>query len=263
MPKPPSHITPLVSPAGSSPLAQQSPIPLYYQVAKVLQARIFTGVYPPGSQIATEEELAKTFAVSRITVRKAIGVLHEQGLIERRRPRGTFVAQHVRASAVAQLHGFLEDLVLLGDIGRTLTCEIEHVPADAVVAARLQVPPGSSVMRISRVRTAGGSGADAWIVNHVPDDIGRSLDPDRLQTESLVQLFNETPGIRLADGFETIRACPADEETATRLSLSPGAPVLQLERLLQTDTGRVVDFGRFCQRGDRVSYSVRLTRIWR
>jgi GntR family transcriptional regulator len=252
-----------VSTFGNSPLAQQSPIPLYYQVAKVLQARIFTGVYPPGSQIATEEELAKTFAVSRITVRKAIALLHEQGLIERRRPRGTFVAQHVKAAAVAQLHGFLEDLVLLGDIGRTLSCEIEHVPADAAVAARLGVPPGSPVTRISRVRSTGGSGTDAWIVNHVPGDVGRALDPHRLQTESLVQLLNETPGIRLADGFETLRACSADEETATRLSLPPGAPVLQLDRLLQTDTGRVVDFGRFYQRGDRVSYSVRLTRIWR
>jgi GntR family transcriptional regulator len=263
VPKARTHFTPVPSPVGGSPLAQQSPIPLYYQVAKVLQARIFTGLYPPGSQIATEEELAKTFAVSRITVRKAIGVLHEQGLIERRRPRGTFVAQHVKASAVAQLHGFLEDLVLLGDIGRTLSCDIEQMSADAAVAGRLQVPPGSSVTRISRVRSAGGSGADAWIVNHVPDDIGRALDPDRLQTDSLVQLLNEIPGIRLADGFETFRACPADQETATRLSLPLGAPVLQLERLLQTDTGRIVDFGRFCQRGDRVSYSVRLTRIWR
>lgn len=263
MPKASSRCTPFEPPVGGSPLAQQSPIPLYYQVAKVLQARIFTGLYPPGSQIATEEELARAFAVSRITVRKAIGVLHEQGLIVRRRPRGTFVAEYVKAAAVAQLHGFLEDLVLLGDIGRTLSCTIEHLPADAEVASRLQVPPGSFVTRISRVRSAGDSRADAWIVNYVPDDIGRALQPDRLRTDSLVQLLNEIPVLRLSDGFETIRACPADDETAVQLSLPPGAPVLLLERVLQTDTGRVVDFGRFCQRGDRVSYQVRLTRIWR
>ncbi|HUZ77260.1 MAG TPA: GntR family transcriptional regulator [Chloroflexota bacterium] len=254
------------SPVGKGPraLAVSSPIPLYYQIANVLQARIYSGVYPLGSLLGTEEELARVFGVSRVTVRNAIGVLAELGLVDRRRARGTFISADIRPRPAVQLHGFLEDVLLLGDFGRTIAEEHDETPAPADVAARLGIAAGLSIFRIRRVRSLSRSHEpDTWIENYLPLDIGRALDPARLSSDSLIQLLDERPDFHLTAGYETISAVSADSDVAARLHIAPGSPILVLERGLQTAAGRTVDFARFHQRGDRYRYSVRLSRISR
>ena len=68
-----------------------SPVPLYFQIANVIQARIFAGTLQAGAPIGTEKELAEEFGVSRITVRKALEVLRADGLLKIERGRGSFV----------------------------------------------------------------------------------------------------------------------------------------------------------------------------
>jgi DNA-binding GntR family transcriptional regulator len=238
-----------------------SPIPLYYQIANVLQARIYSGASPPGSLLGTEKELAETFGVSRITIQKALQALHQEGLIDRQRARGTFVAPSIKQRVPIALHGYLEDILLLGETGKTLEVERDEVPASDEVAERLGIPAGSTVVRVRRLRTQIEDIPFTWVTNYLPMDIARLVDLDELRTRSVTDLLDRTPGLRLTQGHETISAEAADEELAARLRVPVGTPLLLVERELQTEAGRTVDLGYFYSRNKR--YTVRLSRLTR
>ena len=74
----------------------RSPVPLYIQVASTLRRRIETGQWLPSQKISTLEELEREFEVARVTVRQAVELLQDEGLVHRRQGRGTFVADHLK-----------------------------------------------------------------------------------------------------------------------------------------------------------------------
>ena len=238
-----------------------SPIPLYYQLANVLQARIHSGDYPPGSLLGTEKDLAIAFGVSRITVQKALDALHQEGLIDRQRARGTFVARSLRPRRPVQRHGFLEDLLLLVERGRTVELEHAEIPASPEIAKRLGIAAGTPMIRIRRLRVPIKQGPTTWVINYLPQDVGRRFDLDQLRSQSIVRLIDQSPGLRLGMGQETVTAQAADEEVGARLGVAPGTPVMFTERELQTGTGRTVDLAHLYSLNNH--YSVRLSRLQR
>jgi GntR family transcriptional regulator len=238
-----------------------SPIPLYYQIANILQARIYSGANPPGSLLGTEKELAETFGVSRITVQKALHALHQEGLVDRQRARGTFVAATIKQQRPIELHGFLDNILLLGETGKTLEVERDEVAASEEVAERLGIPAGTTVVRVRRLRTQIEDIPFTSVTNYLPMDIARLVNLDELRTRAVTDLLDRTPGLRLTQGHETISAASADEELADRLRVPVGTPLLLVVRELQIETGRTVDLGYSYLRDNR--YTVRLSRLSR
>src|SRR5487761_526953 len=94
-------------------------LPLYHQVAGILRQRIEEGVYPAGVRLNSEDELAVEFDVSRATVRQAMGELATEGLVVRRRGRGTFVEDAGRPVLTQRFRGSLS--ALLAESPRTTT----------------------------------------------------------------------------------------------------------------------------------------------
>jgi GntR family transcriptional regulator len=234
-----------VAHSSTDPLVQvepSSPVPLYYQVANVLQARIFAGTNPPGSLLGTEKELALEFGVSRITVRKAIDILHRDGLLEAHRGRGTFVSSDPRPVAPTALHVFLDDILTRAEALRVIDDHFAEIPAAAAVASRLGIPPGTPIVHVQRQVTATDAAASVWVTYFLPLEIWRTLDPDR-RTEMLLPEIDHLPGLRLTQGREVIHALGADAETAARLGVAVGSPVLRVEREYQTESGQTVVFG--------------------
>jgi GntR family transcriptional regulator len=242
------------------PVASSSPIPLYYQIANVLQSRIFSGRYPPGARLGTEKTFAAEFGVSRITVQKALDELQKEGVIVRERARGTFVADQVRPTAPVELHGFLDDVIVLGELGETVRLERDEIEAPPAVAEHLGLAAGTCITRIRRLRGLHGA-ATTWVVNYLPLDVGRQFGLDDLRSISVIQCIDRVPGLRLAQGREVITARAADTETAAQLGVEPGTPILLVERELQTQSGRTVDFAQFHYLGH--PQSVRLSRVRR
>lgn len=240
-----------------------SPIPLYYQIANLLRSRILSGVYPAGSMLSTEHELAQAFGVSRITVRQALGMLSTAGLIERRRGRGTFVAADLPdGSPPVQLHGFLDDILLQADYAGTVFVDRREVRASAEVARALGVPTGDRVVRFRRLR-ATAQRPHAWIVNHLRRDIAERVDTTELKERSLLRMIDETPGLRLSSGYQTISARAADGEPARRLGLEPGSPVLYVERVTYAVDGTPLELVAANYPGEHHRFGVHLSRAGR
>jgi GntR family transcriptional regulator len=221
-----------------------SPVALYFQIANVIQARVFAGTLRAGAPIGTEKQLAAEFGVSRITVRKALEVLRADGLLKVERRRGTFVADSPRPVAPTALHLFLDDILARGETLEVVRDEATDVSATPEVARALEVRSGAKVVRVRQHMfpadgRAGGTGI--WLTYFLTRDTWRLLSP--IQRAPLLQQIDRAPGLRLAQGHEVIEAIAADAETAAWLEVAPGTPILRRQREYQTGSGRTVVFG--------------------
>ena len=99
---------------GNRKLNQDEMTPLYVQLMSEIEKDINSGIYKPGDRIMTESELAKTYGVSLITVRKAMGSLMEKGLVVRKQGKGTFVTKPKFSRNMKKLQSFSEMCVQMG-----------------------------------------------------------------------------------------------------------------------------------------------------
>jgi GntR family transcriptional regulator len=221
-----------------------SPVPLYFQIANVIQARIFAGTLQARAPIGTEKELAAEFGVSRITVRKTLEVLRADGLLKVERGRGAFVADSPRPLAPTALHLFLDDIMARGETLEVVREEQTEVPAASAVARVLKVRAGTMVIRVRQHMLPADGHAKAtgiWLTYFLTRQTWRLLLP--IKQGPLLEQLDRTPGLRLAQGHEVIEAIAADGETAAWLEVAAGKPILRRQREYQTASGRTVVFG--------------------
>lgn len=231
-----------------------SPVPLYYQLARQLEAAIGAGTLAPGSLLGNEIELAARLGLSRPTVRQAIQSLVDKGLLVRRRGVGTQVV-HSTIRRPLELSSLYDDLETAGQRPETRVLGIAVEPATAEVAAALGVADGADVQLVERLRYAGGEPL-AYLRNHLPLGL-LPLDAERLEATGLYRLMRAA-GITLHSARQSVGARAAGAEEAGRLGESAGAPLLTMERTTFDDKGRAVELGAHVYRASRYAFEFQL-----
>ncbi|MFD2010407.1 GntR family transcriptional regulator [Streptomyces narbonensis] len=234
-----------------------SPVPLYFQLARQLEAAVENGTLPPGSLLGNEIELATRLGLSRPTVRQAIQSLVDKGLLVRRRGVGTQVV-HSRVRRPLELSSLYDDLEAAGRRPGTRVLANRLEPATAPVAAALGVPEGSDVHYLERLRTAYGEPM-AYLRNHLPAGLLGPDEPDtgRLETTGLYRMLRSA-ALTLHSARQSIGARAATAEEAALLDERAGAPLLTMERTTYDDTGRAVEHGSHLYRAGRYSFELQL-----
>lgn len=231
-----------------------SPIPLWFQVAQGLQALIQTGAVPSGSLLDNELLLSQRLNLSRPTLRRGMQHLVDQGLIVRRRGVGTRVVNRKVRRSLA-LTSLFDDL---RDAGQKPTTELlarEIVPADAEVAAALELAEGHAVTHIERLRRA-GSQPVARMSNYFPPELA-DLPAEALESGGLYELIRAR-GIVLHAATQTIGAKRATAAEARILQEERGAALLTMQRTAYDDHGRPVEFGRHIYAASRYCFQTEL-----
>ncbi len=237
--------------------------PLYRRVADQLRGEISD--LPAGAALASEAALERRFGVSRITVRHALDVLAQSGLVERRRGSGTFVARPRVAEQLGVLHSWTDGMCALGLEPRTVDCAMLRVePPDWVAAALGPVGGGETsarretvetVWRIQRLRYAGAEPlclmVDYLRAPYVPDlaELG-------LLGESLYETLERRYGLHLARVEDTVAAKEASAFEAGLLGVAAGAPVLHVTRVTYLQDGDPLGAATVVSRADRYEYRV-------
>ncbi|MBV9582442.1 MAG: GntR family transcriptional regulator [Chloroflexi bacterium] len=224
--------------------AERQPIPLYFQIVSVLESRILSGQCPPGSLLGTEKDLASEFGVSRITVIHALHTLESKGLIERKKARGTFVLPQVRTRGNLELHGSLDAVMLMGQLGETREVQCDEIIPPASVLHHLDLPTATGAVRVRRLRANGGV-LNTFIIDYTPLDIGRRFTAAQLRSSSLIQLLDQEADLRLQGGHQLISARSATRDIARKFKVVAGTPILFVERDLQNRAGRTVAYSQF------------------
>ena len=231
-----------------------SPVPLYHQIADQLQKAIETGRLNKGDFLPSEVDLAERWSVSRPTARRAIQQLVDHGMLVRKRGVGTqVVASHVRRGV--KLSSLYDDLSSSGRRPTTSVLRLSTVKADEEVAQQLEVEPETLVVSLERIRYADDRPL-AIMHNWLPYDIGKDLTPEALASDGLYALMR-AGGVRPREATQVIEARTATDEEAKTLGLSPGTPVLAVQRTTQDEAGRKVEFARHAY--DATQYSIETT----
>ncbi len=238
-------------------LDKASPIPLYLQLAGRLEGLIAGGVYPIGSRLPGEEELARHYLLNRNTVRHALSLLTQNGLVRTERGVGTFVE---RARLLAPIHrldritSFVDDFSL-GDVrAEDVLLARERVRATSDLAARLGVETADPLVRIDRLRLADGV---PYVFERQYYDyarFGRLLEID-IQG-SLYQLLTREFAADLHHSVQTLRAVLPGREVAARLGISIEVPCMFLESLTSDAAGQCLEVLQAHYRGDRYTFRV-------
>ncbi|WP_038058876.1 GntR family transcriptional regulator [Thermus amyloliquefaciens] len=221
--------------------------PKYLEVARRLREALLQGIYKEA--LPPERTLAEALGVSRDSLRKALDLLEEEGLVVRRQGSGTFVAK--RATFRTRLLGFSEEMRALGLRPETRVLQVEKGPPTPEEAMALALSPGEGVLRLLRLRLADGepmalerAALPLWALSEVPEG-------------SLYQAL-EAKGLRPVRALQRLRAVAAREE-ARPLGVEPGSPLLHLERVSYLEDGRPVEFVKSWYRADRYELLVELS----
>ncbi len=228
------------------------------RIRDVLRARILTGYYGD-RPLPSEPLLATDFATSRNVIREVLGLLREEGLVDRIPGSGTFVVSDKAVQRLDRLQGLAEsfDTGAARIVNQVLLCEI--VPATPIVAQRLELAPATPVVALERLRLLDDEplSLDA---SYLSADVGRPLLDMDLTSNDVFCLLEVELGRPLGAARVCIEAITADPTVAGLLKVAEGSPLLFFERLTYTDAGRPIDLEYVRYRGDRLSLSGTLDR---
>ncbi|RVT42475.1 GntR family transcriptional regulator [Sphingobium algorifonticola] len=222
--------------------------PIYMRLAADLRQKIMTGELGVGDALPSERDLCEILSASRVTVRRAIETLIDEGLIVRRQGSGTFVTPRIEAPG-SYLSSFSEDAQARGEKISAIWMIKTIASASPEEAKMLELSGDARVARLGRVRLADGEPLaieNAIVpVQFLPDveSVG----------ESLYQALDQR-GFRPVTGTQKIRASLATPTEAALLSMTEKAEILRIERLTRLADGRPVEFTRSAYRGDRYDF---------
>ncbi|MCG8446158.1 MAG: GntR family transcriptional regulator [Hyphomicrobiales bacterium] len=214
--------------------------PKHHRVYLILRQEIEDGLYSDAEPMQGELMLAERFDVSRITVRKAMERLAQEGRVKRQRGRGTFVRNIGQPSPItASLSGNIENLLALGLQTDVELVELTYAFAPPDICSAMNRPQGTVMQRAVRVRSM-----DAVPFSHLttwlPEEIGRSFTPAEMEHTPLLRLI-ERSGHRIASARQAITAKLATPEVARLLHIEPGEALLSVRRLVFDETGQAVE----------------------
>jgi GntR family transcriptional regulator len=223
----------------------RDPRPLYLQTEEALVR--FLTEREPGEQLPPEPELAQRLGVSRSTLREALRVLKDKGLIARKQGVGTFVQ-----SPPTLIPGGLETLesldTMAGRLGLQVhTAQVAFDKAQAFtwpdVMAKLELSPDDEVTAVRRVKLAGARPV-AYIEDLVPAAVVTAENLEAGFQDSVLDYLQSRNHPRPDYARADIRVLTATRELGEKLGLKPGAPVLLLEELLYSTEGKPIEFSR-------------------
>ena len=227
-----------------------SKLPLYHQLYEVLKDKIRSAAWKPGDMIPPESELTTLYGVSRVTVRKVLEMLVNEGHLLRERGRGSFVSHPKLEHGTTRIVSFTDDMKQRGLVPRTRILFSGLVPAPAPIAEKLKVPECEELARIDRLRLADEEPMcveESFLVHRYIPGI---LEHDFTEN-SLREIKEKKYGIRWSRALQTIQAIACSAEIARLLGIKAGAPLLYFERVTFSQGEIPMEYLRVYYRADR------------
>lgn len=237
------------------PLAHLGRAPLYQRLQDALRGALETQVLKAPQALPPERDLASDFAVSRITVRKAIDGLVSEGLLIRRQGAGTFVAGRVEKQ-FSKLTSFSEDMAARGRSAHSKWLQKSEAAVTPDESLTLGLSPGTRVYRFGRIRFADEL-AMALEYSTIP---GFGL-PGLDSVDASLYAALEAAGNRPVRALQRLRAVLFNADQAKLLGLEAGAPGLFIERRGYLEDGRAIETTHSWYRGDAYDFVAELNTL--
>lgn len=228
------------------------PAPRYLAITEALRADITAAA--PNTILPTEQQLAQRFGVSRLTLRRALGLLERSGLISRQRGRGTTVSPPKVTRSLAPLYTIEEDFRQQGIKLETRVLQYARaIEPPAYIRARLKLGRRSRVAALALLRLVGGR-TIAYERAYLPTPLVARFHPEEVGEHPLLEVLREQTGIRIGRLDWEIEILPASPEVAGALGITPGVLVVASRTTAYADDGSPVARRERSYRIDRVKF---------
>ena len=229
------------------------PEPLWHQTELVLRALIADGTWPDGAQLPNEAKLGEMLGVSRITMRHALRNMEEWGLLRREQGRGTFVRSSTVIAGVRGLTSLTQEMADRGLAAESRILELKAMPADNAIASALEIPEGTTVCKVRRLRSGGGQPIGIQTAYLTEKRVPGLLDiPEPMS--SLYAMLHDRFGLIPQSALEIYRVGAVSEADAELLEVAPGSAAFVVQRIT-SDARGPYEFTVSTMRGDR--YEIR------
>ena len=220
----------------TSRLSMDSDIPLYTQLVGIIKQNISSGELGVGDLLPSEAELCRAMGISRNTVRQAIGELEEEGLVVRKRGKGTFVADpNARGKCVR--YSFTTEISSMGKVPSSTMVDFGIIVPPPEISRKMQLQEGTTVYCFTRVRNVDGEPL-ILETSYYPQFIYPNLTRELVQTHSIYSLLYHV-GINL-------------------LHVPQGSCAFYHQRRTKTEDGRIYEYTCSYIRADRVTLDVHM-----
>jgi GntR family transcriptional regulator len=235
--------------------------PAYKKIQNAIRNRIESSELKPGDVVASERELARTHKVSPMTARHALAGLEHEGIVERRRGAGTFVAApkiHFNKLKIHfnKLMSYTEQMSSRGLSPRSRVLVAKVIEHEAEVAARLGLPATSALVKIERLRETGDE-PFALETCYLPAKEFAGLVRTPLARVSLFATLEADYEVELAYADEEVDATAAEANIAELLGVPSGASVLRIRQVIYSSTGKATIYGVGFYRSERHTLFIR------
>jgi GntR family transcriptional regulator len=233
----------------------RSRVPLYIQVASVLRTRIQSGQWSAGEKISTLEELEREFEVARVTVRQAVDILREEGLLQARQGLGTFVSKKTQDRHWVKLATNWNSLIesLKGNVPRRLAIDEDAAPP------ALGDSDGNLASSYVKLRSVQYRNEEPYsVVNlHLAREVF-DLNPVRFKNAAALVTIDAMKEITLMEAHQTLTIGSADPEIADLLKISIGAPTVEAHCVVIDDGGIAIYVGDIIYRSESIKLQMDL-----
>jgi len=242
------------------PLSETTHVPLWVQLAERLREAVASGTFKAGDIMPSELELSRVFCISRATSRRALSELEREGMIVRRRGKGSVILRKRVDQPVSKMRGFAEDMRRRGLTPSYLTLETGKVVAGMVVAEALELSADTRVFCSKRVLFADGEPigiAQSWLPPRLLRN-SRAPTAEELTKSSLYKWLIVNCGTELTRAREYIEAAVATDEIANLLSVPKDSPLLVARRQSFDQYDKPAEYSVLHFRSDRYRFEIDL-----
>lgn len=229
--------------------------PLYLQIAEVLRQRINKGIWARGDTLPTLNELMAEFSVSKVTIRQAVKLLQEGGLLSPLRGRGTIVTADANSRRPLKVKTTLADLIEMysGDVPEVLNLEedfsepVDHLPGDLLA---------DEYFHMRRIHSRNGE--RYCVISMYIEKSVFQLAEDRFRNELVLPVLFSHSNVQITRARQKMIISKCDFETADLINISIGDPVAELRRVLYDENDVVIYQADVIYRGDYISLDMDL-----
>lgn len=231
---------------------------LYVQLYEILRGKIENVDWAVDSQIPTEEDLCKTYEVSKATVRLAVSDLARQGYLRCQQGKGTFVCKRIIPEGLTMVTSFKEPMLEAGVAFSTkVLAQTVMMPTDDI-DVKLNISEDRHIIYIKRLRVVDNEPV-LFQETYIPHNICPSLLGDDLENNSLLELLGKKYGITVTKVQDYIGIVYLDSEECKLLEFPEGCVALLMEQLFLSGKNRIM-YTRSVKRHDRFKFFIELER---
>jgi len=242
-------------------LDKNIPIPLYYQLKQQILEMIETGKLTEGDMLPPENELCAMFSISRPTIRQSLNELVAEGYLTRSKGRGTFISKpKIEARFLSNLESFNNEMHAKNMTPRTDVISLEKITEPHEATEKLQIPPGSPIIHLSRLRLANDTPI-VFVDTYLPYDSFSELLTVNFNENSLYDSIEEMYNIRVNRVHREIEAVNSHREEAQLLKIPRNSAVSLVKTVgYSSSHNGPVEYSIARYRGDMNKFSVEIYR---